>query len=110
LRQNLIADLLTPSTADLMRIDAAVIAYFNMLRAQGLIGNLTLAVEQELFGEEGLRRIHGEIVGNRLEEQGRRLAEVLLPLQERASRMMNRSLDALPRRDTTRRPNPSKLR
>jgi hypothetical protein len=109
-RQNLIAELPAPSAADLMRVDAAVIAYFNMLRVQGLMGNLRLAVEQELFGEEGLRQIHGEIVGKRLEEQVRRLSDVLLPLQERASRMMNRSLDSLPRRRSGKRRNPSKRR
>jgi hypothetical protein len=96
-RQNLIADLPAPSAADLMRIDAAVIAYFNVLRTQMLMGNLRLAVEQELFGEEGLREVHGEIAAARIEEKVRRLADVLLPLQERANRMLHRSLDALPR-------------
>jgi hypothetical protein len=80
-----------------MRIDAAVIAYFNVLRTQMLMGNLRLAVEQELFGEEGLREVHGEIAAAGIEEKVRRLADVLLPLQDRASRMMNRALDALPR-------------
>lgn len=50
-RQNLIAELAKPTTADVMRIDAAIIAYYNMLRVQGWIGNLALIVERELFGQ-----------------------------------------------------------
>jgi len=67
-RQNLIAELAYPSAADIMRIDAAVIGYFNMLRTQGLIGNLSLAAERELFGADGLTELHGEIVAARIEE------------------------------------------
>ena len=102
-RQNLIADLPAPTTADIMRVDAAVIAYFNMLRTQGLNGNLSLAVERELFGEDGLSQLHGEIAAARIEEKVRRLADVLLPLQERASKMMLRSLAELPRKPSDKR-------
>jgi hypothetical protein len=42
-----------------------------------------------------LNQIHGPTIGNALEEQLRRLAEVILPLQERSTRMMLRSLEAL---------------
>jgi hypothetical protein len=61
----------------------------------GWIGNLALAVEGQLFGQEPLNEIHGPQVGNCLEEQLRRLAEVMLPLQERTHRMMMRSLLAI---------------
>ena len=44
LRQNLIAELGQPSTAKIMQIDAAIVAYFNLLRTQGWIGNLALVV------------------------------------------------------------------
>ena len=70
-----------------------MIGYFNMLRTQRWIGDLCLVVERELFGQEPLNEIHGDKVGDRLEEQLRRLAEVMLPLQDRAARMMMRSLE-----------------
>jgi hypothetical protein len=95
LRQNLIADLQDATASDIMMIDTAIIAYFNLLRVQGWIGNLCLVVERDAFGQEPLNYYHGDTVGNRLEEQLRRLAEVMLPLQERSHRMMIRSLEAL---------------
>ena len=95
LRQNLIAELGQPSTAKIMQIDAAIVAYFNLLRTQGWIGNLALVVERQLFGQEPLNEIHGPQVGDRLEEQLRRLAEIMMPLQDRAHRMMMRSLSAI---------------
>jgi hypothetical protein len=95
LRQNLIADLARATAADIMMIDAAIISYFNVLRTQRWIGNLSLVVERELFGEEPLNQVHGHAVGDRLQEQLSRLADTLLPLQERAARMMMRSLEAL---------------
>ena len=95
LRQNLIAELDKPSTANIMQIDAAIIAYYNLLRVQGWIGNIALVVERQLFGKEPLNEIHGSQVGDMLEEQLRRLAEVMMPLQDRAHRMMMRSLSAI---------------
>jgi hypothetical protein len=75
--------------------DAAVIGYYNLIRTQRWIGDLSLVVERDLFGQEPLNADHGHIVGDRLEEQLRRLAEVMLPLQERAARIMMRSLDSI---------------
>ena len=95
LRQNLMSECSHATAADVMMIDAAVIGYFNMLRTQRWIGDLCIVVERELFGQEPLNEIHGDKVGDRLEEQLRRLAEVLLPLQDRAGRMMMRSLEPL---------------
>jgi hypothetical protein len=100
LRQNLIAELKRPTTADLMKIDAAIVSYFNMIRAQKWIGNLSIVVERELFGQEPLSEIHGPIVGGSLEEKLRRLAEVIMPLQDRASRSMMRALGELKCRPT----------
>ena len=94
-RQNLVADLEHAGAAEIMRIDAAVVAYFNMLTTQGWMGNISLVVERELFGQTPLNAIHGPTVGAALEEQLRRLAEIILPLQERSARMMLRSLEAL---------------
>jgi hypothetical protein len=77
-------------------LDAAVIAHYNMLRAQRWIGDLSLVVERDLFGQEPLNAYHGHLVGDRLEKQLRRLGEVTLPLQERAARIMMRGLEGLP--------------
>ncbi len=95
LRQNLIGDLKSASAANIMMIDTAVISYYNYIRVQGWIGNLSLVFERELFGKEPLNEFHGAEVGDKLEEQLRRLAEVILPLQDRAHRMMMRSLAAI---------------
>ena len=95
LRQNLIGDLKSASAANIMMIDTAVISYYNFIRVQGWIGNLSLVFESELFGKEPLNEFHGAEVGDRLEEQLRRLAEVMMPLQDRAHRMMMRSLSAI---------------
>lgn len=97
LRQNLIADLAKPSAANIMMIDAAVIAYYNILRVQGWIGNLSLVFERDAFGQAPLDEVHGPTLGNRLREDLERLQEVLLPLQERCNRMLIRCLERLPR-------------
>ncbi len=110
LRQNLMAEISHATAADVMRIDAAVMGYYNVIRTQRWIGDLSLVVERELFGQEPLNEIHGPQVGERLEEQLRRLAEVLLPLQERAARMMLRGLDAIPSRSNARRGTSTKRR
>jgi hypothetical protein len=95
LRRNLISDLKSASAANIMMIDTAVISYYNFIRVQGWIGNLSLVTERELFGQEPLNEIHGPQVGDRLEEQLQRLGETILPLQDRAHRMMMRSLSAI---------------
>lgn len=97
LRQNLIAETGRTSTADIMMIDTAVVAYYNFLRVQGWIGNLSLVFEREAFGAAPLDEIHGPTTGERLREQLERLSEVMTPLQERCHRMMIRSLERLPR-------------
>jgi hypothetical protein len=97
LRQNLIAELGRASTADIMMVDAAIVAYYNFLRVQGWIGNSSLVFEGELFGRTPLNEIHGPTIGERLREELERLAEILLPIQDRCQRMMVRSLAQLPR-------------
>ncbi len=93
-RQNLIAELAKPTTADVMRIDAAVIGYYNMLRVQGWIGNLALVVERELFGQTPMTDVYGETLSGGVEKHLARLAEVMLPLLDRANRMMLANLPA----------------
>ena len=95
LRQNLIAELGQVSTADLMMIDSAIVAYYNLIRTQRWIGDTALVVERELFGQAPLNEFHGSTVGDRLAEQITRLSEGLIPLQERCQRMIHRSLAPL---------------
>jgi hypothetical protein len=97
IRQSLLSELAKPTAADIMIIDSAVVAYYNLIRTQHWIGDLSLVVEPELFGHEPLDKLHGPAIEARLSEEIRRLAEVLLPLQERAQRMMLRGLDRLGR-------------
>jgi hypothetical protein len=49
-----------------MMADSAIIAYCNMLRVQGWIGNLCLVVERDLFGQAPLNELHGHTVGKQL--------------------------------------------
>jgi hypothetical protein len=95
LRQNLIAETAKPTAADIMMIDAAVIAYYNLLRTQGWMGNLSLLVERELFGQRSLDETCGSTLSSRVREELGRLSEVILPLQERCQRMMARSFGTL---------------
>jgi hypothetical protein len=85
-----------------MVIDLAVMTYANALRVQGWIGDLVLAIEQELFGEDPLkvklRQLYGaQIDGFAVEEALRRLREQLLPLCERVNRQLLQNLQALQR-------------
>ena len=81
--------------ARLMLIDLAVVSYYNALRGQEWIGNLSLVVERELFGQEPLDLAYGNADGTKIEETIDKIGNQLLALQDRASRMMLRNLKAL---------------
>jgi hypothetical protein len=91
LRRDLLAGIEHPTAIDTMMADSAILAYHNMLRVQGWIGNICLVVERELFGQEPLNQYHGHTVGKKLTEQIRRLEEVMMPLLERCHRMIAKS-------------------
>jgi hypothetical protein len=100
-RQSLIAQSGTAS-ASLMRIDLAVMSYYNAVRIQGWIGDLALWTEHEAFGQGPLRAKLRDEYGARVdslavEERLRRLREQLLPLWERVNRQLLQNLQALPR-------------
>jgi hypothetical protein len=88
LRRGLLGGIQNPTAADSMMADTAVIAYRNLLRVQGWIGDLCLVVERELFGQAPLNQYHGHTVGQRLTEEITRLEEIMMPLLERCHRMM----------------------
>jgi hypothetical protein len=95
LRRDLLVGIEDPTAADTMMADSAIIAYHNMLRVQGWIGNLCLVVERKLFGQEPLNQFHGHTVGKQLTEEIHRLEDIMLPLLERCHRMMVKSLSHL---------------
>jgi hypothetical protein len=98
LRQQLVAEG-GKTAAEGMLADVAVTAYYNSVRIQRWIGDLAVAIEREFFGEDGptarFEARHGRVDGLVVERQLERLAEELLPLQERANRMLLRNLKAL---------------
>jgi hypothetical protein len=95
LRRELLVGIENPTAADTMMADSAILAYHNMLRVQGWIGNLCLVVERELFGQAPLNQYHGHSVGKQLTEEITRLEEIMMPLLERSHRMMARSFSYL---------------
>ena len=95
LRRDLLVGIENPTALDTMMADSAIVAYHNMLRVQGWIGNLCLVVECELFGQAPLDEIHGPTTGKKLTQEISRLEEVMMPLRERCHRMMARSFALL---------------
>ena len=95
LRDNLLAEIDSPTAADKMQIDVTVMAYRNCLRIQNLINNCLMETERQLFGQTSLNDVVGEAeaseVARLLEDAERKL----LPLLERSHRMMTRALDRL---------------
>ena len=97
-RQALIAEWGITTAAEMMLLDLALLSYFHGLRIQGWIGNLALHIEHEFFGQD-VFAANGREGGRReeraVEERGRRLSEDLMPLLDRANRMLIRNLRAM---------------
>lgn len=99
-RQGLLEEYKVESPAEMMLADLTVLAYYNGLRAQGWIGNLALLIEHEFFGQESLT-VKSRLEGGRgadslkVEEAVRRMVEQLIPLLDRANRMVIRNLKAI---------------
>src|SRR6266705_6115867 len=99
LRQRLIAESAITTAAETMMVDLAVLSYYHTLRVQGWIGDLAVRIEHEFFGDDaftemarqGFRRTDRFAV----EERVRQLSEQLMPLFDRANRMMIRTLKAI---------------
>src|SRR4051794_32937035 len=86
-----------------MLIDVAVLSFYQTIRIDGWIGNFARLVEHEFFGTQGLSakladrygRHNGKIDGLSVESHVERIGEQLMPLMDRANRMMLRNLRAL---------------
>ncbi len=103
LRRRLVEEHGATTAAELMLIDSAVLAFYHQLRVTDWIGDLSVWLEREFFGLQGLtaklRERHGhaaeEIRGLKAEDIVERLVERLLPLLDRSNRMLLRNLKAL---------------
>jgi hypothetical protein len=98
IRRGLIEEIHSPSMADFVLIDTAVIAFANAMRLQSIVGNTALIIESELFGQPTLRGgrpgdRHNLAVGQHVE----RLRETLVPLVEKFNRMGNEAIGAIRR-------------
>ena len=83
----------------------AVIAFANAMRVQSMIGNTSLAIESEMFGQPTLRarwkKEYGgrpeDIQGLAVEEHVARLRDRLLPLAAEFHRMAREAIESLRR-------------
>jgi hypothetical protein len=98
LRRTLIAEWGITTAAEMMLVDSALLSYYHLLRVQGWIGDLGLHIEHEFFGQDALAtnsRERDRRKERAVEERVRRLAEDLMPLLDRANRMVIRNLKAI---------------
>jgi hypothetical protein len=95
LRQNLLSGIDNPTVGDHLLADTVIIAYRNLLRIQGWIGSTACIVQRELFGQEPLESSHGYGEALKIEKCVEQLEQTLIPLLDRAQRMMIRALDRL---------------
>lgn len=105
IRRALIEETNATSIAEYVLIDMAVIAFANAMRLQSIIGNTSLIIESEMFGQSTLRAKWektydgrpAEIKGLAIEERLALLRDRLLPLAERFHRMGRESMDSVAR-------------
>ncbi len=101
LRRSWIEEYGITTAPELMLVDSALIAFFNQLRTQRLIGNLFLSTEYEFFGRDSpsakIESYYGShaVKGYRAEDLADKLIVTLQPLLDRANRMLLRNIKAL---------------
>jgi hypothetical protein len=99
LRQRLIAESGITTAAETMLVDQAVLSYYHTLRVQGWIGDLAVRIEHEFFGDDAFtemaRKGHRRADRFAVEDRVRQLSERLMPLSDRANRMMIRNLKTI---------------
>ncbi|HZU76942.1 MAG TPA: hypothetical protein VFA70_09280, partial [Dehalococcoidia bacterium] len=100
LRQRLLDQVPHGGAAEEMLADLALLNYRNALRVQQWIGNAAMYIEHELWGQDNptakFKEKHGYSVdGLRVEAIVERLVHELVPLLDRCSRSVSRSLKAM---------------
>jgi hypothetical protein len=99
LRQALIAECGITTVTETILVDLTVLSYYHTLRAQRWIGDLALHIEHEFFGQDSptpkASKRFGRADGLAVEEDVRRLVEHLMPLLDRANRMVIRNMKAI---------------
>lgn len=99
LREGLIEQLEIRSAFEYMMMDMALIAYYNTLRAQRMLGDLATQIERELFQGDSLSvnlSKGGRIVDDfKVEEMLNRASDKLQAQIERANQMMIRNIKTL---------------
>ena len=88
--------------AEFLTVAMALVAFNQLTRVNELVGNLENRLEDEFFATEGLREQHERRYGRgtrtgalAVEERVRQLGQDLLPLLDRANRMVIRNLKML---------------
>jgi len=102
LRRRLVAEWGITTAAETMLVDLAILGYYHALRVQGWVGDLALLIEHEFFGQASPAR---RGAGLEVEDQVRRLGEHLMPLLDRANRVLIRNLKAI--KELRQGPNPA---
>ena len=105
IRRGLIAETNATSMIEYVLIDMAVVAFANAMRLQSIVGNTSLIIEGEMFGQPTLRakweHVHRgsppEIKGLAVDEHVAKLRDTIMPLVERFHRLGRESIDALTR-------------
>jgi hypothetical protein len=105
IRRGLIEETNAATPGEFVLIDMAVIAFANAMRVQSMIGNTSLAIESEMFGQPTLRarwkKEYGgrpeDIQGLAVEEHVARLRDRLLPLAAEFHRMAREAIETLRR-------------
>jgi hypothetical protein len=102
LRRRMVDEHGAETAAELLLIDSAVLSYYHFLRINGWIGDLSIWLEHEFWGHDKsltakFRDYYGpdRVRGLTVEDLVQRIGEQLLPLLDRANRIMLRNLKAL---------------
>jgi hypothetical protein len=105
IRRGFLEEIHSPSMADYVVIDMAVIAYANAMRVQSIVGNTALIIEGEMFGQPTLRAKWKTEYGGRpedirglaVEDYVVRLREMLLPLVEKFNHSARDAIEGIRR-------------
>jgi hypothetical protein len=99
IRRGIIDDWQICSAAELVLLDAAIVSYAHLLRAQGWLGNLEMLIEADFFARDRPRAQLSEkgynVTGFAAEEHLRRAQEQIMPLVARANKMLITNLRAI---------------